>query len=434
METNEQGLTKEEKIMFLILGIILLVAIGVLIINSLQKEKNLDNNETPIVETSGQEDKVVDDNINEPEDILIEEESDNDEIIYYPVVNIPSSSGTNIQEDQSIPKPTPQPVVLDWTFKDTMVTNAFSGDVITIDKNVLLTNGQEQEASVVVMKLELYSWITQDISSGTLTVQEGLYKYIYSYGSSTKELLLTVRNKLTLDTINILTLNETIDETSSITIEEFTKYQTIISNSLLENVEGVNNLTINNYIETNNLLPLVLTTNEDLTNKVISTNTLGITITKEQKDWYEEITPNSMIIWLDLNTIDITNNVINIDIDGVIYNLEIVITINEESTDTDNGELEDGAVDTEDNIEDDSSSSNENLEQDSNEENNRNENETSPEESEDNLDNEEEDLDPTEPVDPEVENSSTESEITEEQQIEDINLQPEENNSSNTTT
>ena len=369
METNEQGLTKEEKIMFLILGIILLVAIGVLIINSLQKEKNLDNNETPIVETSGQEDKVVDDNINEPEDILIEEESDNDEIIYYPVVNIPSSSGTNIQEDQSIPKPTPQPVVLDWTFKDTMVTNAFSGDVITIDKNVLLTNGQEQEASVVVMKLELYSWITQDISSGTLTVQEGLYKYIYSYGSSTKELLLTVRNKLTLDTINILTLNETIDETSSITIEEFTKYQTIISNSLLENVEGVNNLTINNYIETNNLLPLVLTTNEDLTNKVISTNTLGITITKEQKDWYEEITPNSMIIWLDLNTIDITNNVINIDIDGVIYNLEIVITINEESTDTDNGELEDGAVDTEDNIEDDSSSSNENLEQDSNEEN-----------------------------------------------------------------
>ena len=89
--------------MFIILGIILLVAIGVLIINSFKKDKNLDNNETPIVETSGQEDKVVDDNINEPEDILIEEETEDVEINYQPVVNIPSSTGSNIK-DQSIPK------------------------------------------------------------------------------------------------------------------------------------------------------------------------------------------------------------------------------------------------------------------------------------------------------------------------------------------
>ena len=37
METNEQGLTKEEKIMFGILGIILIVAVGVLIFNSFTK-------------------------------------------------------------------------------------------------------------------------------------------------------------------------------------------------------------------------------------------------------------------------------------------------------------------------------------------------------------------------------------------------------------
>ena len=33
MQSNEQGLAKEEKVMFIILGIILLVSIGVLIIN-----------------------------------------------------------------------------------------------------------------------------------------------------------------------------------------------------------------------------------------------------------------------------------------------------------------------------------------------------------------------------------------------------------------
>ena len=57
METNNQGLAKEEKVMFIILGIILLVSIGVLIINYFSnKETNLDNNDTPIKETNGQKD------------------------------------------------------------------------------------------------------------------------------------------------------------------------------------------------------------------------------------------------------------------------------------------------------------------------------------------------------------------------------------------
>ena len=44
MKTNDQGLTKEEKVMFIILGIILLVSIGVLITDYFNnKETKLDN-------------------------------------------------------------------------------------------------------------------------------------------------------------------------------------------------------------------------------------------------------------------------------------------------------------------------------------------------------------------------------------------------------
>lgn len=412
METNNQGLIKEEKVMFILLGIILLVSIGVLIINAFNnKDTNLDNNDTPIKETSGQKDNIKDDNNNEPVDILIEEETEDVEINYQPVVNIPSSTGSNIK-DQSIPIPKPQPVVLDWTFKDTMVTEAFIGDVITIEKNVLLTNGKEEQANIVILKQELDSWITVEIIEDTFTVSTGLYKYIYSYGSSTKELLLTVNNKLSIDTISILKLNELVDE-PTITIEEYTKYQTLISNTELD----INNLTINNYVDTNNLLPLVITFNEDITNKIISTNTLGITITNEQQDWYETLTPNSIIMWLDLNTIDTTNNLINLDINGVTYTLELNITINkEETTNPDQGELDNDQESTEDNL-DDNNQDNENNEDNNNQDEELIEDNNTEED-------EEEELDPLEPQEDELEeNSSSETPSFEEEPTEDNNLQ-----------
>ena len=414
METNNQGLIKEEKVMFILLGIILLVSIGVLIINAFNnKDTNLDNNDTPIKEASGQKDNIKDDNNNEPVDILIEEETEDVEINYQPVVNIPSSTGSSIK-DQSIPKPKPQPVVLDWTFKDTMVTEAFSGDVITIEKNVLLTNGKEEQANIVILKQELDSWITVEIIEDTFTVSTGLYKYIYSYGSSTKELLLTVNNKLSIDTISILKLNELVDE-STITIEEYTKYQTLISNTELD----INNLTINNYVDTNNLLPLVITFNEDITNKIISINTLGITITNEQQDWYETLTPNSILMWLDLNTIDTTNNLINLDINGVTYTLELNITINkEETTNPDQGELDNDQESTEDNL-DDNSQDNENNEDNNNQDEELIEDNNTEED-------EEEELDPLEPQEDELEeNSSSETPSSEEEPTEDNNLQAE---------
>lgn len=430
METKEQGLTKEEKVMFIILGIILLVSIGVLIINSMSSKKTeLDNEETPITETSGQKDNIVDEDINEPEEDLIEDDSDEEIIIYEPVVNIYPSLGDEL-EDQS--KPKPQPIILDWTFKNTMVTNAFSGDVITIERNVLLTNGKEEKANIVIMKYENESWITIDSTLSTFTVEAGLYKYIYSYGSSTKELLLTVSNKVVIDSINFLKLNETIDETSSITEEEYNKLNSLITNSTLESLETSYNLIVNNYQETNNLLPLVITFNEDITNKIISTDTSGITFAEEQKDWHETLTPNSILIWLDLNTIDITNNIVTLEIDGVTYELELNIIINkyEESTDTEEGELDKDPVDDNDSTtENDSDNADLNTDESLDEENEDDDNLVP---SEDDTEEKEEELDPLEPTEEDiVENSSQEIPSLQDEEIEDNTLQPNPNDMSN---
>ena len=66
METNEQGLTKEEKIMFGILGVILIIAVGVLFINSFSANERQKEDETPITENKGQ-DKVEDETNTNPE-------------------------------------------------------------------------------------------------------------------------------------------------------------------------------------------------------------------------------------------------------------------------------------------------------------------------------------------------------------------------------
>ena len=327
MKTKEQGLAKEEKIMFSILGIILLVSIGVLIINSFKNEEQiLDKEETPIKETSGQKENikedVKEDSIEETEETLIED-LETEDTNYYPIITTQQTSSTSATNNNKKPKPN----VLSWSFKDNMVTKAYTGDIITIEKNIVLSNGEEREANIIIMKYINKKWSKQDISNGTLTVSEGTYKYIYSYNSSTKELLLTVTNKLSVEKINILKQIETTDYTS-ITEEEYNKYQTLISNSLFETINEKFYLTINNYVDTNNLLPIVITTNQDLTNKEIKTNNEGITITKEQQDWYETITPNSILIWLDLNTIENNIIIINLEIDGVTINIELNVTIN----------------------------------------------------------------------------------------------------------
>lgn len=411
MQSNEQGLAKEEKVMFIILGIILLIAIGVLIINSFSSnERNHDNNETPITENNGQKDEIVDEEINEPEEDLIEEESE-EKVTYLPIVNNTSSQKENLKEDQSSDKEE-VPKELTWTFKNTMVTQANDGDIIIIEKKVLLSDGTEAPATITIKKEENNEWITINTIDDSFQVTEGTYKYIYSYGSNTKELLLVVTKQFTFTKINFLKLNDYLTEESTITQEDYEKLQTVLANARLENIEGINTLTVDNYRDTNNYVPLVLTSNEDITTKTITTTTNGVSISTKQSDWHEKLTPNSMIIWLDLNTIDLSNNIIDIIVDGVTYSVEQKIVINhyqDDSSDTNQGELDN------DQTEDDS--------QEDNKEEPGAETEEELQDKEDNEENkeseeEEDNIEPTEPPIPEDENSSS-NDIESGQEIED---------------
>ena len=289
METNEEGLTKEEKVMFSILGIILIVAIGVLIINSFSSnERKLDNKETPITENKGQEETVKDENVTDIEDgSLIEdvptENTTNNNSV---VVNVSNNTSTkpkptikpNIpEEDVNGTGSTNIPGIIEWEFKDTMITKAHTNEIITVEKNVLLKDGTEAEAVITIRKLEGNSWNIVDISTGSFQVTEGTYKYYYTYGNQTKELLLVVTNKLELLTLT------TYNEETIITEEEFNNYKSTLENSKLLLEE--NKLIVYKVGQKTNLIPVVLTLNEELQEPVLYTSTLGITLSTENQNW-----------------------------------------------------------------------------------------------------------------------------------------------------
>lgn len=338
METNEEGLTKEEKVMFSILGIILIVAIGVLIINSFSSnERKLDNKETPITENKGQEETVKDENVTDIEDgSLIEdvptENTTNNNSV---VVNVSNNTSTkpkptikpNIpEEDVNGTGSTNIPGIIEWEFKDTMITKAHTNEIITVEKNVLLKDGTEAESVITIRKLEGNSWNIVDISTGSFQVTEGTYKYYYTYGNQTKELLLVVTNKLEFEKLELLTLT-TYNEETIITEEEFNNYKSTLENSKLFLEE--NKLIVYKVGQKTNLIPVVLTLNEELQEPVLHTSTLGITLSTENQNWYQELTTKDIILWLDLSVMDLENKEINININGTNYYFDLVIEINE---------------------------------------------------------------------------------------------------------
>lgn len=350
METNEQGLTKEEKIMFGILGLILIIAIGVLIINSFSaNERKLDDSKTPITETKGQkEDKAEDETITDnQEESLIEDDPVENVAINTVVSNQTSTKPTQtvvtpstpeVEEDNLGTGSTEIPGIIEWSFKDTMVTTSYSNVTITIDRNVVLNDGTEVEAVVTVRKLEGNTWNIVDISSNEIIVTEGLYKYYYTYGNQTKELLLTVKNELQPEKVEFLKLSEVYTEDMTITEEEFTKYQNVILNSKLTVEENTYTLETIKLDDTMPIIPIVLTLTEELTEPELTSATLGITPSIENNSWYQTLTNKEIILWLDLSVLDLTNQEINLNINGTNYYLNLIIVVNTTEEETPNEE------------------------------------------------------------------------------------------------
>ncbi len=193
METNEQGLTKNEKIVLSFLSIILLVAIGVLIINSLSlNERKLD--ETLTTEKEGQESMRVEKNASSSLKEDTTDRATSHQVVYASHVkymeNVESiqTKNTTSQTEAEVQQTDAQVEAIDsndristvnqtWDFKDDIVTTAYVNDKIKIDEYVLLNNGREARAQLTVRKLVDNTYMIVDISSGYLTVSAGKYKY-----------------------------------------------------------------------------------------------------------------------------------------------------------------------------------------------------------------------------------------------------------------
>lgn len=376
METNEQGLTKEEKVMFSILGIILIIAIGVLIINSISsKERTLEeNNSAPITENKGQEDNKKDETItNNSDSNLIEDTTVQSDIVINnePIIDNSSSNQLEnivleetkpeveqlpekepvIEEQPSIPEdPEEKPsipeepedndgtgstfpeIAITWEIKDTVITEAYTNDEIVIEKNILLSDGTEAEAAVTVRKKDGETYNIVDIFEGKFIVTEGMYKYYYTYNDVTKELDLIVKNHLELEKVEFLTLSEeyqeNLDTETSITEDEYNNIKENMPYLTLSKEENNYVLTSSISLDKLNYIPLLVTFNDEIINKEIKTDTLGVTLKQVNELWHKEISTKDLIVILDIKTFNIEENKITINIDNKEY--EILLNIVEQ--------------------------------------------------------------------------------------------------------
>ena len=354
MKANEQGLTTEERIMFAVLGIILVIAIGVLTINYFSKhDRNLDNAKNTATEKGEQQDVGDKDKTNTSEDYLIEVANDNSKITNKGLPKVIKTSASQskskaktttntsstkedtdsdeegtgdtgeIDEEAAVLKPDEN---LDWTFNSTIVKESYANEEITVPTTVTLTDGTEKEAQVVLKNNDTNEEVT--IVDGKVSLPAGKYTYYYTCNNSTKELPLTVYNKLDDTKITIASVKDTYNDYS-----EDLEY--LISNSSITGEK--NNFKLKVVRRTTiNVIPLKVTLansyNKVETSKttttycLVSSSTEGITVSNDEN--IASLNDNEFIILLDLNKFSLTKtNKILLTIDGIeyLYNIDISV-------------------------------------------------------------------------------------------------------------
>ncbi len=347
METKYEGLTKEEKVMFSILGIILVIAIGILIINTFSENERTLKVETPITETENKgtadDEKTSNSEIN-----LIEDNTDkvNNKIAY--VTNLTSSkkgkntgSVSNVSKKEEIKDTTSieKPVIVQWDFPKDIVTLAEAGTTIKIDKNVVLEDGSVAEAQVTVRKLIDDTYMIQDISKGSILLTEGTYKYYYTYANVTKELVLTVKGYLNPVEASL----PSIIDTEGLDEEYLNNYEDLVKTS---NISVTDNSISMNLKNTNKIteIPIYLTLDRDLTEVNIVSKTFGINVLKTASSRYSELASNQILMLINLEIISTTNlDEVEIMINDVTYMVKVNVkkTADEEKDPEDNNNPDD---------------------------------------------------------------------------------------------
>ena len=344
MEEKEQGLTLEERLVFIVLGIILLIALGVLAFNSISNHERKaegtdtvekENNE-PVVEPKKPENKEEKNNNNNK--VISLEEVRNSIKVYSesaPKKVVKKELSTKkVEKKQPTNKPTnnnngtgstdqgevddegaiyEDPEQMDWTFNKNIIKEAYSGETIKIDNKVTLTDGTEKAAEVVIKDAE-----GKEVSfeNNEIKLSAGKYTYFYTCNNKTKEIPLTVYNRL--ENVKITIAN--VKETSNIYNEDvafITKESSITSE---KNNYSLKVKRQNNY----NIVPLKVELEKSY-NKIEST-TNGFTVSNDNT--ITDLKDNEFIIILDLNSISLTKeNKLFLTIDGVEYLFNFNISI-----------------------------------------------------------------------------------------------------------
>ena len=359
MEANEQGLTTEERIMFAVLGIILVIAIGVLTFNYFSNhERKIEGPNTTEVEEGERKDIVDNKEHITSIDNLKEESNDNSTVIIEGLPNVTKTS--NITEVSKVTKKnkitkltktsnqvkefdegigsTDEGEVddgavildnsenLDWTFNPNIVKESYANVLFKVPTTVNLTDGTEKEATVIIK--DNNTGDEKAIEDGEISIPSGNYTYYYTCNNQTKELPLTIYNKLE----NTKMIFASVKDTSSKYSEE---YKFLTENSTITNNENTYNLKIKRQ-KTINEVFLKVTLPSSYSK--VESNTNGITVSNDTS--ITDLNSNEFIIILNLNSISLTKtNKVILTIDGVEYLFNFNVSIeNIEKTEEENKE------------------------------------------------------------------------------------------------
>ena len=352
METNEQKLTKEEKLMFFILGLILTVAVGVLIIDGFsKKDKSLDS-ETPTseVETGDEEQSQQEFNRglievpteeNESSDSSSEEQqkSENEnsgsenENNQSKEENKKDESKASEQEKNNGKKKLPYTAAdgeeddtstSPWKVNREIVTEAYTGTKIKINKNVILENGVMEEAVVTVRKLIGNRLVIIDTKNNEFIAEEGTYVYSYTKNNVTKEITLKVYNNLDPEEVDTLSLKETEEKKSIVSNESFNYILQNNLNTVVSLEEDIYNITsVYNHKSNEVIIKVRLAGYAD----IITSKTQGVKVLEPGK-YHEELQPNEIILLLNLDILSKEDtNIITLNIDGKNYIFKVNVNL-----------------------------------------------------------------------------------------------------------
>ena len=343
MKANEQGLTTEERIMFAVLGIILVIAIGVLTLNYFSThERKVEGTNT--TEKGDQKDVVDNEENTTSKDDLKEVSNDNSTVTIKGLSNVTKTTSTtklskvtNTEKQNQSTTPTDDnsdegigstdegevddgaaildnSENLDWTFNSNIVKESYANVSIEVPTTVILTDGYEKEAQVVIKENTTGNEMT--IEDNHISLLAGEYTYYYTCNNQTKELPLTIYNKLDNTKIIIASVKDTYSNYNE-------ELQYLIDNSTITSNDNTYNINIKRKT-TINEVPLKVVLPDAYTKVESKTN--GITVSNDNS--IADLNNNEFIITLDLNTISLTKtNKILLTIDGIEYLFNFNITI-----------------------------------------------------------------------------------------------------------